>query len=111
LAEVAEEIANRLTNIFMRNENGKRPLYDDLEKFQSDPEWRDHLMFFEYFHGDTGAGVGANHQTGWSGFVAALIQLFKGEGGKKFLKRREERMKTGVKVVQVADQPAEELRT
>jgi len=111
LAEVAEEIANRLTNIFMRNENGKRPLYDNLEKFQSDPEWRDHLMFFEYFHGDTGAGVGANHQTGWSGFVAALIQLFKGEGGKKFLKRREERMKTGVKVVQVADQPAEELRT
>jgi len=110
LAEVAEEIANRLTNIFMRNENGKRPLYDNLEKFQSDPEWRDHLMFFEYFHGDTGAGVGANHQTGWSGFVAALIQLFKGEGGKKFLKRREERMKTGVKVVQVTDQPAEELR-
>ena len=108
LAEVAQEVANRLTNIFMRNENGKRPLYDNLEKFQSDPEWRDHLMFFEYFHGDTGAGVGANHQTGWSGFVATLIQLFASEGGRRFIKRREGAMKTAAVVV-TSDRPVSEV--
>ncbi len=111
LSEVAEEIADRLTNIFVRNENGERPLYDGIEKFQQDPNWRDYLMFFEYFHGDTGAGVGANHQTGWSGFVAALIHLFRGESGKKFLKRREEKMKTHVDVIQTAGEPVAELQT
>jgi hypothetical protein len=56
------------------------------------------LLFFEYFHGDTGAGVGAKHQTGWSGFVAALIQIFSAEGGRRFIKRREEEMRTKVAV-------------
>src|SRR5262249_55170913 len=111
LAEVAEDIASRLTNIFVRNESGRRPLYDDIEKFQQDPNWRDYLMFFEYFHGDTGAGVGANHQTGWSGFVAALIQLFRGEAGKRFLKRREEKMNTKIDVVQATNEPVSELQT
>jgi hypothetical protein len=96
LADISAEIANRLTNIFIRDETGKRALYDNIEKFQNDPHWRDHLMFYEYFHGDTGSGVGANHQTGWSGFVAALIHLFIGGSGKRFLKLREEKMKTTV---------------
>jgi len=111
LSEVAEEIAGRLTNIFLRNEDGRRPLYDNIEKFQQDENWRDCLMFFEYFHGDTGSGVGANHQTGWSGFVAALIHLFRGEGGKKFLKRREEKMKTHIDIIKTTNEPAAEIQT
>jgi len=76
LFEVAREIANRLTNIFLRDANGRRPVYGGSEKFQSDPRWRDHLLFYEYFHGDNGAGIGASHQTGWTGCVATLIELF-----------------------------------
>ena len=98
LGEVAGEIANRLTNIFIRGENGKRALYDNVDKFQKDPHWKDYLLFYEYFHGDNGSGAGANHQTGWSGFVAALIQIFLSEGGRKFFERREEAMKTKVVV-------------
>jgi hypothetical protein len=75
LFEVAREIANRLTRIFLRDANGRRPVYGGLEKFQTDPHWRDHILFHEYFHGDNGAGVGASHQTGWSGLVATLIEL------------------------------------
>jgi len=93
--------------MFMRNENEQRPLYDGIDKFQKDPNWRDYLMFFEYFHGDTGAGVGANHQTGWSGFVATLIQLFDGGVGKRLLKRREERMKTATFVTTPGESKAE----
>ena len=76
LFEVASEIANRLTGIFLRNEQGRRPVYGGQEKFQSDPHWRDHILFYEYFHGDNGAGLGASHQTGWTGLVAKIIQLF-----------------------------------
>jgi hypothetical protein len=76
LFEVAKEIADRLTRIFLRDEHGRRPVYGGTEKFQSDPHWRDHILFFEYFHGDNGAGLGASHQTGWTGVVAKLIQLF-----------------------------------
>jgi hypothetical protein len=76
LFEVAKEIADRLTRIFLRDENGKRPVYGGAEKFQSDPHWRDHVLFYEYFHGDNGAGLGASHQTGWTGLVAKLIELF-----------------------------------
>lgn len=98
LNEVATDLAHRLTNIFMKDENGKRALYDDIDKMQKDPNWNDYLMFYEYFHGDTGAGVGANHQTGWSGFVAALIQIFLSGGGRKMMEKREETMKTKVLV-------------
>jgi hypothetical protein len=98
LGEVASEIANRLTNIFVRDENGKRALYGYNDKFQKDTNWSDYLLFYEYFHGDNGSGVGASHQTGWSGFVAALIQIFSSEGGRKLFERREERMKTTVLV-------------
>ena len=76
LFEVAKEISDRLSSIFMRDENGRRPVYGGTEKFQTDPNWRDHILFYEYFHGDNGAGLGASHQTGWTGVVAKLIQLF-----------------------------------
>ena len=76
LFEVSKEIADRLTRIFTRDEHGRRPVYGGTEKFQSDPHWRDHILFYEYFHGDNGAGLGASHQTGWTGLVAKLIQLY-----------------------------------
>ncbi|MBI5552609.1 MAG: glucosidase [Desulfobacterales bacterium] len=76
LFEVAKEIADRLTRIFLLDANGRRPVYGGSEKFQTDPHWRDHILFYEYFHGDNGAGLGASHQTGWTGIVAKLIQLF-----------------------------------
>jgi len=70
----AAEIANRLVNIFTRNAQGQRAVYGGSEKFQKDPHWRDYILFYEYFHGDNGAGLGASHQTGWTGLVARLIQ-------------------------------------
>ncbi|SEM76557.1 Glycosyl hydrolase family 63 C-terminal domain-containing protein [Syntrophus gentianae] len=76
LFEVSKEIADRLTRIFLRDEQGRRPVYGGTEKFQADPYWRDHILFYEYFHGDNGAGLGASHQTGWTGLVAKMIQLF-----------------------------------
>jgi Glycosyl hydrolase family 63 C-terminal domain len=76
LFEVAREIADRLTRIFLRDERGRRPVYGGTAKFQSDPHWRDHILFYEYFHGDNGAGLGASHQTGWTGLVGVLIHLF-----------------------------------
>jgi hypothetical protein len=76
LFEVAREISERLTRIFLRNADGRRPVYGGTETFQADPHWRDHILFYEYFHGDNGAGLGASHQTGWTGIVAKLIQLF-----------------------------------
>jgi hypothetical protein len=75
LYEVSQEIADRLTRIFLPDERGRRPVYGETEKFQSDPHWRDYILFYEYFHGDNGAGLGANHQTGWTGLVAKIIQL------------------------------------
>ena len=76
LFEVAKEISDRLTGIFLRDERGRRPVYGGTEKFQADPHWRDYILFYEYFHGDNGAGLGASHQTGWTGLVAKTIQLF-----------------------------------
>ncbi|MFN7987390.1 MAG: glucosidase [Thermoanaerobaculia bacterium] len=76
LFEVAREIATRLSRIFLRGPDGRRPVFGGTKLFQEDPHWRDHLQFHEYFHGDDGAGIGAPHQTGWTGLVAKLIQLF-----------------------------------
>jgi hypothetical protein len=76
LFEVSKDIVDRLTRIFLRDDKGKRPVYGGAEKFQTDPHWRDHILFYEYFHGDNGAGLGASHQTGWTGVVARMIQLF-----------------------------------
>jgi hypothetical protein len=73
LTEMAAEVANRMIRIFTRNEEGCRPVYGGTRKFQEDPHWRDHILFYEFYHGDNGAGVGASHQTGWTGLVAALI--------------------------------------
>jgi hypothetical protein len=75
LAEVAQEITERLARIFLRDNSGRRPVYGGSKKFQEDPHWRDHLLFYEYFHGDNGAGLGASHQTGWTGVVAGLMRL------------------------------------
>jgi hypothetical protein len=76
LFEVSKEISGRLTRIFTRNDEGLRPVYGGTEKFQNDPNWRDYILFYEYFHADNGAGLGASHQTGWTGLVAKLIQLY-----------------------------------
>jgi hypothetical protein len=76
LYEVAEEIARRLTNIFLKDKDGRRPVYGGTRKFQEDPHWRDCLLFYEYFHGDNGAGLGASHQTGWTGGIARAMHLF-----------------------------------
>ncbi|MFP4323723.1 MAG: MGH1-like glycoside hydrolase domain-containing protein [Anaerolineales bacterium] len=78
LAEVAAELGRRLTRIFLRDENGRRAVYGGTEIMQSDPLWRDYILFYEYFNGDDGAGLGAAHQTGWTGLVAALLQRYGG---------------------------------
>jgi hypothetical protein len=76
LFEVSKEISNRLTKIFTLDKEDRRPVFGGAEKFQTDPNWRDYILFYEYFHGDNGAGLGASHQTGWTGAVAKLIQLY-----------------------------------
>jgi hypothetical protein len=74
LWEVAQRLERRLARIFLKNAEGKRPVYGATEKFQVDPHWRDYVLFFEYFHGDNGAGLGASHQTGWTGLIAKILQ-------------------------------------
>ena len=74
LWDVSAELSRSLTRIFLRDENGRRPHHGSLEKFQNDPYWRDLILFYEYFHGDTGAGLGASHQTGWTGLVSKLLE-------------------------------------
>ena len=76
LWQVSQEIALRLARIFLRNEHGQRPLYGDITQFQEDAHWRNYIQFHEYFHGDNGAGLGANHQTGWTGLIARILQVF-----------------------------------
>jgi len=73
---VAQEIVRRLSGTFLRDADGQRPVYGGTAKFQHDPHWRDLILFYEYFHGDNGAGLGASHQTGWTGLVAPLLDLF-----------------------------------
>ncbi len=76
LFQVARELAQRLVGIFVRDASGKRPVFGTSETFQNDPNWRDCILFYEYFHGDNGSGIGASHQTGWTGTVARLIEFF-----------------------------------
>jgi len=74
LFQVAQELAERLIGTFVRNGSGRRPVFGGAEKFQTDPHWRDNVLFYEYFYGDNGAGIGASHQTGWTGCIARIIQ-------------------------------------
>jgi hypothetical protein len=73
LREVARDLASRLVGIWLPDDDGRRPVYRGIDRYHEDPEWRDLLQFHEYFHGDTGAGIGASHQTGWTGLVAHLL--------------------------------------
>jgi len=86
LFEVAKDIASRLSNMFLRDASGKRPVYGGTKKFQEDPYWKDYILFYEYFHGDNGAGLGASHQTGWTGTVARTLDLFARVTGEDALK-------------------------
>jgi hypothetical protein len=74
IRDVADELTRRLVGIFLRREGGRRPVFGSIEKFQRDPHFRDHILFYEYFHGESGRGLGASHQTGWTGLVAKLLQ-------------------------------------
>jgi hypothetical protein len=85
LFEVSREIGNRLTRVFTRDEHGRRPVYGGNETFQNDPHWRDLILFYEYIHGDNGAGLGASHQTGWTGLVAKIIELYGSVTAEAFL--------------------------
>ena len=76
LFEVAKELGHRLSSIFLRDASGRRPVYGGTKKFQDDPHWRDYILFYEYFHGDNGAGLGASHQTGWTGIIARSLDMF-----------------------------------
>jgi hypothetical protein len=76
LYQVAEEIARRLGSIFLKDKDGRRPVYGGTRKFHEDAHWRDCILFYEYFHGDNGAGLGASHQTGWTGLIARSFHLF-----------------------------------
>jgi hypothetical protein len=76
LYEVARNISERIAKIFRADQRGRRPVFGGTRKFSDDPLWRDQLLFYEYFHGDNGAGIGASHQTGWTGLVAPLLHYF-----------------------------------
>ena len=78
LRQVADGLTERMIAIFERGPDGRRPVFGGSEKFQTDPNWRDHLLFYEYFHGDNGAGIGASHQTGWTGLIAELLMGVRG---------------------------------
>ncbi len=85
LFEIAEEITRRLAAIFRRDDTGRRPVFGDDETLQTDPHWRDHLLFHEYFHGEDGTGLGASHQTGWTGLIAPLLRFFANTTAEEFL--------------------------
>jgi hypothetical protein len=78
LWQIADQLSCRLTHIFLRGDNGNRPVFGANKTFQTNPHWRDYLLFYEYFHGDTGRGVGASHQMGWTALVAKLLEQTKG---------------------------------
>ena len=90
LYQVAEEIARRLANIFLKDKDGRRPVYGGTAKFQDDPHWRDYLLFYEYFHGDNGAGLGASHQTGWTGIIAGLHAPLRDDDARAGARRRQD---------------------
>jgi hypothetical protein len=91
LYEVAEEIGRRLFKIFLKDEQGNRPVHGTARKLQEDPHWKDYLLFYEYFHGDSGVGVGASHQTGWSGAIARIAHLFASSKAPEMLEQSKEK--------------------
>jgi len=93
LLEVAQELTSRLANTFLRDAKGRRPVYGGTEKFQTDPHWKDLILFFEYFHGDNGAGLGASHQTGWTGTIATLLNWFGRLDAKTMLESEHDRVR------------------
>jgi hypothetical protein len=101
LFEVAREIVRRLSSTFLRDERGRRPVYGGTEKFQTDPHWRDLILFYEYFHGDNGAGLGASHQTGWTGLIAPLLDIFARTDAKAVLETHRDRLQAQVVTAQV----------
>jgi Mannosylglycerate hydrolase MGH1-like glycoside hydrolase domain len=107
LFEVAQEISRRLAGIFLRDANGRRPVYGGTAKFQDDPHWRDLILFYEYFHGDNGAGLGASHQTGWTGLVAVLLDFFGRVDAKTMLEAERGQLLTKVVTEQVGGEQME----
>jgi hypothetical protein len=101
LFEVAKEIVRRLSSTFLRDESGRRPVYGGTAKFQNDPHWRDLILFYEYFHGDNGAGLGASHQTGWTGLIAPLLDVFARADPKALLEEEGARFRARVVAEQV----------
>jgi hypothetical protein len=87
LYQVANDLSRRLSGIFLKDASGRRPVYGGARMFQEDPHWRDLLLFYEYFHGDNGAGLGASHQTGWTGIIARLMHLFASTSASDVLER------------------------
>jgi hypothetical protein len=95
LYEVAEEIGRRLFKIFLKDEQGNRPVHGTARKFQEDPHWRDYPLFYEYYHGDSGVGVGASHQTGWSGAIARIAHLFASVKASEMIEQSKEKTAGG----------------
>jgi hypothetical protein len=102
LFEIAKEIQRRLAATFLRDASGRRPVYGGTDKFQDDPHWRDLILFYEYFHGDNGAGLGASHQTGWTGTIAFMLDVFSRFDAKALLETERERLEVRVVREQVA---------
>jgi len=105
LFEVAQEISRRLSTTFLRGADGSRPVYGGTAKFQKDPHWRDLILFYEYFHGDNGAGLGASHQTGWTGLVAVMLDLFGRVEAKTLLETERDLVHARIVTEQVAGAP------
>ncbi len=104
LFEVAQELTWRLARIFLRDGNGRRAVFGGVEKFQNDPNFRDHILFYEYFHGDIGAGIGASHQTGWTGLIAKQLDIVRRLDGKTLLKSGRLNMFPAAKMTEPASQ-------
>jgi hypothetical protein len=104
LFEVAKEIGRRNASMFLRDAKGQRPVYGGTKKFQDDPHWKDYILFYEYFHGDNGAGLGASHQTGWTGLVARELDLFARLNQEDLLRARKGELAAEMTRQQVAGQ-------
>jgi hypothetical protein len=110
LFEVAKEIKRRLAATFLRDASGRRPVYGGTKKFQEDPYWRDLILFYEYFHGDNGAGLGASHQTGWTGTIAFAMDVFARIDSTMVLEMEQSAAHSLIMREQVEGQPSEQTQ-